>query len=661
MTENVRMFRSKEKNVDDKYNNDYFPYKIHRKYQKQSIVKIQEELEKKNNILFVAPNGTGKTTTALSGAIQVAKEKGLKVVYLCRTHAQVSVVIKELKEIDKVSEIRALGMRGKREMCINSQITQTKSSVKDSANQCKLMRKTGTCEYHINLESAINIFDKNVIDADELIQTCKEKKVCPYFFTTMILKDIDIIVCNYNWIFNASIREVFYRYSGVELKNCILIIDECHNILNLSKDLNSIKVSSNLLKRCYNDIIRFENRNMIKLTEEMQFIKIITDCLLSGEKKLLKEYKTEMILKPQIIFDMILQQINLNSIDEFKLFMEEILVLSQQIEKHSNDLGDQVKKDYLGTLAIFWLKWIQCVNDKKYFFRFNLVKKNQRYNAFMEIISLDPREIIIPILQQSHGSLLLSGTVYPPIFSKISGLGQCENKEYKLIKSPSLFKDKNINAMIISDIGMSYKDRNLQNYTKVLSVLKDVIKFTPKNVGIFCASYKVLNDIRDNLKKIVLENDKKFFYETPLNSSYDNSVMINEFKNSSKNNGGVLIGVSGGRNSEGIDYPGDYMNSVVIVGIPYAFMTLTTKSEINYYNKIFKGRGWLYAYMNPALEKSNQGSGRPIRKEDDRGTIIFLDNRFQKRRKFIASWMEKNTINLSSIELKENLKNFWKR
>ena len=38
MTENVRMFRSKEKNVDDKYNNDYFPYKIHRKYQKQSIV-----------------------------------------------------------------------------------------------------------------------------------------------------------------------------------------------------------------------------------------------------------------------------------------------------------------------------------------------------------------------------------------------------------------------------------------------------------------------------------------------------------------------------------------------------------------------------------------------------------------------------------------------
>ena len=106
-------------------------------------------------------------------------------------------------------------------------------------------------------------------------------------------------------------------------------------------------------------------------------------------------------------------------------------------------------------------------------------------------------------------------------------------------------------------------------------------------------------------------------------------------------NGGVLLGVCGGRNSEGEDYPGDFMNAVIIAGIPYHLPTPRVNAKIKYYNNVFKGQGWVFAYLYPAMQRANQASGRPIRKESDKGAIIFLDARFKEKMGWIAEWVRK--------------------
>jgi DNA excision repair protein ERCC-2 len=105
------------------------------------------------------------------------------------------------------------------------------------------------------------------------------------------------------------------------------------------------------------------------------------------------------------------------------------------------------------------------------------------------------------------------------------------------------------------------------------------------------------------------------------------------------NGGAVLLGVCGGRNSEGEDYPGDYMNSVVVAGFPYHLPTPRVNAKIKYYDKIFRRQGWNFAYLYPAIQRANQASGRPIRKITDKGAIIFLDSRFKAKNKWISEWI----------------------
>ena len=103
------------------------------------------------------------------------------------------------------------------------------------------------------------------------------------------------------------------------------------------------------------------------------------------------------------------------------------------------------------------------------------------------------------------------------------------------------------------------------------------------------------------------------------------------------------MGVQGGRTSEGVDFPGNQMNSVIVVGVPYAEPTPRVKAQIEYYDERFPGRGREYGYILPAMKKACQAAGRPIRTLDDYGAIIFLDYRFGSSylKSFIPSWVTK--------------------
>ena len=167
---------------------------------------------------------------------------------------------------------------------------------------------------------------------------------------------------------------------------------------------------------------------------------------------------------------------------------------------------------------------------------------------------------------------------------------------------------------------------------------------TPANVGIFCASYKILRGLRSNdIELIIKKSKKKLFIEEPGLSASENALMLADFKSmaSPSNNGAVLLGVCGGRNSEGEDYPGGFMNAVIIAGFPYHLPTPRVKAKIEYYDKVFNKQGWNFGYLYPAIQRANQASGRPIRKISDKGAIVFLDSRFKQKYNWISKWVRK--------------------
>ena len=134
---------------------------------------------------------------------------------------------------------------------------------------------------------------------------------------------------------------------------------------------------------------------------------------------------------------------------------------------------------------------------------------------------------------------------------------------------------------------------------------------------------------------------RKLFIERPGMKGTDNDKMIEEFKSQGNKGGAVLLGVQGGRNSEGGDFPGPTMESVVVVGVPYAKPTPRMEALIKYYDMTFDQKGRDYAYVLPAMTRAIQAAGRPVRRLDDRGAIVLLDQRFASNylMRFIPSWL----------------------
>ena len=112
--------------------------------------------------------------------------------------------------------------------------------------------------------------------------------------------------------------------------------------------------------------------------------------------------------------------------------------------------------------------------------------------------------------------------------------------------------------------------------------------------------------------------------------SADKEELLSRFK-AQREQGGVLLAVTGANFAEGIDFPGDLLQGVVIVGLPLGRPDLYTRELIAYYDLRF-GRGWNYGYIYPAMAKCIQSAGRCIRSETDRGVIIYLDERFAWQR-----------------------------
>ena len=129
-----------------------------------------------------------------------------------------------------------------------------------------------------------------------------------------------------------------------------------------------------------------------------------------------------------------------------------------------------------------------------------------------------------------------------------------------------------------------------------------------------------------------------------------------------ENSDKYLVGfcVMGGIYSEGIDLAGDSLIGAVIVGIGMPSLSYEREAIADYYqDKLDEGKQ--FAYIYPGMNKVFQAAGRVIRREDDRGVIVLIDDRFADpiyKKSIPALWRGMQYCS-DAKELRAILDEFW--
>ena len=123
----------------------------------------------------------------------------------------------------------------------------------------------------------------------------------------------------------------------------------------------------------------------------------------------------------------------------------------------------------------------------------------------------------------------------------------------------------------------------------------------------------------------------------------------------------VGLAVLGGAFSEGIDLVGDKLIGAIIVGVGLPQVSFERDLIKDYFDNNDMS-GYDYSYVNPGINKILQAAGRVIRSENDKGIVMFIDDRYKQRKyKEVIQREYKNNYYVSSNkEIKEIIDDFWK-
>ena len=586
---------------------DYFPHEKIRPIQEEFMSDVWNSLNTKQHLIAHAPTGLGKTAASLAPAIKYAIENNKVIFFLTSRHTQHKIAVETMKLIKKEKnvEFNVVDFIGKKSMCLVPGVESLSHG--EFMEYCRTVsRKDYTCKYYTNTRTASGkptlkaeafVENSRNLDLDELTELSKKEKYCPYELSLMLSEKARVVVCDYYYIFNDDIRAMILGKMAKELSDIIIVVDEAHNLPFRIRNLMSSKTTKNVLSRAAKEAEKYEFSDVAtKLSEIEEFLEQLSEDIDINQEKLV----------PKDVFLSEVESI-VNGLDNFL----------EELENISDIIREEQKASFVGSFFMFLKSWMG--DDEGYTRILSKKESINENNIILSYTCLDSAIVSKKIISESHSTILMSGTLVP--MEMYRDLLDVEKPIMKYYESP--FPKKNRLNLIIPETTTKFTQRSESQFSKISEVCATITNNVPGNSAIFFPSYALRDKVNvyfrtDSAKSQILEESGM--------SSDEKSEVLQKLE-AYKDTGLILLGASSGSFGEGVDFPGDLLKCVVIVGLPLNSPDLETKETINYFDRKF-GKGWNYGYIFPAFNKTLQNAGRCIRSETDKGIVVFLDERY---------------------------------
>lgn len=601
-----------------------FPYEQIRKGQDKFVKAVYKTIHTQKNLLVSAPTGLGKTVSGLAPAIYQAKARGLTVICLTSRQTQANQVIKTIADIQKASgeKISYMAFIGKRSMCVHPE--RDLYPPQDFNDFCKKVKLTGKCGFYKNAKNSdYEQVRKQVIETSTQAVMSVEGFVdlaasnipqgskcgfCPYELAGEKSFQADVIICDYNYMFQSGIRENFLGKIGRNLNECILIVDEAHNLPDRVRNAHSYSLNTQMLNAA--------KQEMHDFIKDKKYDNYITNLIFTLEdlfnKKKDNKKEEYLITKEEVKKHYLSQFGELQGLGDIISKLEEIEAL----------VKEQRVVSFVGRVANFLLRWLEL--DEKGFLRtIETSIRQQKEVINLKITCIDPSDLAGSVLNKTFSSILMSGTLSPiKMYQDILGIGNA----YSLNLDSPFEKEAQLN-LVFSDVTSKYDQRTNDMYERIASYISGSLHSgNDSNAIVFFPSYDLMDKILTKINVFGL--NRKILKEQRFMTKEDKEKIVDEFKSKSfSTKSKVLFAVTSGSFAEGLDLPNKALEMVIVVGLPLSVPDLYTQAVIRHFEQKFK-KGQMYGYIYPAMSKIIQAAGRCIRTEEDKGVVIFLDNRF---------------------------------
>ncbi|MFC2143403.1 ATP-dependent DNA helicase [Candidatus Aenigmatarchaeota archaeon] len=618
-----------------------FPFSKIRESQNEFMKDIYDAVHDKKHLVAHAPTGIGKTSAALSVALDYALREGKTVFFITPRHSQHHMAIETLRKIREKSktDVMVTDLIGKKWFCSVLGIDELTTG--EFSDYCRIMVNEERCKYYNATRTNSRTLTKkgfvflNKLKGEPLhseeVKELMDGHCCPYEILTEHAKKSDVIIADYFHVFSPLRASLFTKIKK-DLEDSIIIVDEAHNLPGRIRDLMSQKLTTTTLKYAEKEAKTF---GFNELQHDMHELAKIIDQL--KKEKLQRE--SESFVRKDVLSQMIESRI------------EKIDTIIDDLLNANETVLESRKKSLLGSVAKFLTYWGN--EDEGYARILQKATGRRSGKEFASLVysCLDPTFFSKDVIEQSHSTILMSGTLSPmEMYRDLLGFDISRTKTNSY-SSP--FPKKNRLNLFITNATTKYSKRNMDNYNKIAEHVATCANKIPGNVAVFFPSYKIRDIIYDLVKNRII---KEIILESQDSNKADRRKLYNRFVELHEK-GSVLLGVQGASFAEGIDLPGKHLNGVVVVGIPLERPNLENKALIDYYDIKFN-RGWDYGYIYPAMIRSIQAAGRCIRSETDKGVVVFIDERFlwgNYRKVFPSDMQMKITIN-PEREIKEFFK-----
>lgn len=589
-----------------------FPFKKYRLGQRE-LAKYCYAVAKKGSRLFVeAPTGIGKTISTIFPFIKAIKDdEKSKIFYLTA------------KTSGKEAAHHAIKVLKENGLSLSDIVITAKDKICFCKGQaCNPDECPFTKGYYDKIQTVLRyaLLTYDDFDLSLINQIAYENQICPFEFELDLSLFMDVIICDYNYLFDPI--SYMKRYFDEDSSHFLALIDEAHNLVDRSRDMYSASLSYQSFKDARKSVKHSKLHKLKLALSKMN--KMFKEYLDEEDGNHIVTYFSDYTYKTISSFITTMQDVNKN---ENKEMSKELLSFYLEVNRFSKML-EFVNKNYL------------CYFNK------------EKDNVILNLNCLDASMYLKSIINRLKGSVYFSATL-SPLDYYVHTLGGLESDAQLILPSP--FPKDHLKIIIAPNVSIRYKNRDT-SYQKVADYIASFIKNKVGNYLVFLPSYEYLH----NLMPYIAINDIDIYEQNHEMSDEEKEAFLLNFKpNPTKTSVGFVI--VGGAFSEGIDLVNDRLIGAVIVGIGMPKINFVSDQIDKYYDE--QGlSGYNYAYLNPGMNKIMQALGRVIRSEEDKGAVLLIDERYLNndyRDLFKAEWREYE-VAFTPNEVSDICKTFFK-